>query len=208
MMPFRAPTIAFAVVAVLIAAGGGYATYRYLTTEAAPVVAASTGSPSIESEFDLVDQEGRAVRDEDLRGKWQLVFFGFTHCPDICPMALTNISAVLQELGPEATRDLQPLLVTVDPERDTPPVLKDYLASFDPRILALTGTPEQTAAALKGFRVYAAKQPLGDGGYTMDHSTFVYLMDQEGRYAMHFLAQLPVEEMATRLRERLGGRPA
>ena len=207
-MPLRAPTVAFAVAAALIVAGGSYMTYRLLTREAAPVVSTSTGSPLIKSEFELVDQSGRPIRDEDLRGKWQLVFFGFTACPDICPTTLSNITAVLEELGPEATRDLQPLLVTVDPERDTPPVLKDYVVPFDPRILALTGTPEQVAAALRGFRVYASKRPLEGGDYTMDHSAFIYLMDPQGAYATHFSAQTPIEDMATRLRERLGGGPS
>jgi protein SCO1 len=203
-MPFRAPIIAFAAAAALIVAGGSYMTYRLLTREAAPVVSTSTGSPLIRSEFELVDQSGRPIRDEDLRGKWQLVFFGFTACPDICPTTLSNITAALEELGPTAEK-LQPLLITVDPERDTPPVLKDYLASFDPRILALTGTPEQAAAALKGFRVYAAKNPTDGDDYTVDHSTFIYLMDPQGAYATHFSAQTPIEDMATKLRERLGG---
>jgi protein SCO1/2 len=202
-MPLRAPTIAFAVSAALIVAGGSYATYHWLTGSAALAPSASTGAPAITSEFELVDQTGRTVRDEDLRGKWQLVFFGFTTCPDICPTTLSKVTAALEELGPEATRDLRPLLITVDPERDTPPVLKDYLTAFDPRILGLTGTAEQVGAAFKGFRVYAAKRPLEGGGYTMDHSAFVYLIDPQGEYAAHFLAQIPVEDLVGKLRERL-----
>src|SRR3712207_9512812 len=89
------------------------------------------------SEFELVDQTGKTVRDEDFEGKWQLVFFGFTSCPDICPTTLANVTAALEQLGPTAEK-LQPLLITVDPERDTPPVLKEYLTAFDPRILSLT----------------------------------------------------------------------
>ena len=170
--------------------------------EDTPSEAAQT--PAIRSEFELVDQDGRTVRGADLRGKWQLVFFGFTSCPDICPTTLTNITTALEELGP-ASEKLQPLLITVDPERDTPAVLKEYLAAFDPRILGLTGTPEQVGAALRGFRVYAAKRPLEGSDYTMDHSTFVYLIDPQGAYAAHFLAQAPVDDMLSKLRERLSG---
>lgn len=161
--------------------------------------------PDIRSEFDLVDQDGRAVDGEDLHGKWQLVFFGFTACPDICPTTLTNVTAVIDELGPEATRDLQPLLITVDPDRDTPPVLKEYLTSFDPRILGLTGTPEQVKTALRAFRVYAAKNPTEGDDYTVDHSTFIYLMDRQGGYATHFSSQVSIEDMTARLRDRLAG---
>ena len=104
--------------------------------------------PVITSEFELVDQDGRTVRGEDLRGKLQLVFFGFTTCPDICPTTLTKITAALEELGADADT-LRPVLMTVDPERDTPAVLKEYLSAFDPRIIGLTGTPEQVEAALR-----------------------------------------------------------
>lgn len=162
----------------------------------------SSGTPAIRSEFELVDQNGRSVRGEDLRGRWQLVFVGFTSCPDICPTTLTNITTALEELGPLAER-VQPVLITVDPERDTPPVMKEYLSAFDRRILGLTGTPAQVEAALKSFRVYAAKRPLEGGDYTMDHSAFIYLMNTEGAYATHFSAQTPVEEMIGKLRERL-----
>lgn len=164
--------------------------------------AATAQTPVIRSEFELVDQTGKMVRGEDLRGKWQLVFVGFTSCPDICPTTLTNITTALEELGPAADK-VQPVLITVDPERDTPPVLKEYLAAFDPRIMGLTGTPAQVEAALKNFRVYAAKRPLEGADYTMDHSAFIYLMDTEGAYATHFSAQTPVEDMVGKLRERL-----
>jgi protein SCO1 len=160
---------------------------------------ATTGSPVITSEFELVDQTGKAVRDEDLDGKWQLVSFGFTSCPDICPTTLANVTAALEQLGP-AAEQLQPLLITVDPERDTAPVLKEYLTAFDPRILGLTGTPEQVEKALRSFRVYASKRPLDGGDYTMDHSAFVYLMDPQGGYAAHFSPQEPVEAMVGKIR--------
>lgn len=170
----------------------------WLAFRSAPSEATGQG-PVITSEFDLVDQTGKTVRDEDLGGKWQLVSFGFTSCPDICPTTLADITAALEELGPAADK-LQPLLITVDPERDTPPVLKEYLTAFDPRILGLTGTPEQVGAALRSFRVYASKRPLDGGGYTMDHSASVYLMDPQGAYTAHFSAQEPVERMVEKIR--------
>jgi protein SCO1/2 len=164
----------------------------------------ATGSPVITSEFELVDQTGKAVRDEDFDGKWQLVFFGFTSCPDICPTTLANVTAGLEELGP-AAEQLQPLLITVDPERDTAPVLKEYLTAFDPRILGLTGTPEQVGKALRSFRVYAGKRPLEKGDYTMDHSAFIYLMDPKGDYAAHLSPQEPVEAMVGKIRSTVDG---
>ena len=164
--------------------------------------AAVTEALAIKSEFELVDQTGRAVHDEDFPGKWQLVFFGFTSCPDVCPTTLGTVTAALKKLGPAAQK-LQPLLITVDPERDTPSVLKDYLTPFDPRILGLTGTPEQIQAASRSFRVYASKQPLEGNNYTMDHSSFIYLMDPKGEYVTHFETQTPIDEMVSEIRKRL-----
>ena len=168
----------------------------------AAVVGETTGTALVVSDFELVDQDGATVRDEDLRGRFQLVFFGFTACPDICPTTLTNITAVLEELGPDA-ESLVPLLITVDPERDTPAVLQEYLTAFDPRIRGLTGSPEQVAAALKSFRVYAARRDLEGGDYTMDHSTFIYLMDPDGAYRMHASASRSVEELVDGIRSAL-----
>jgi protein SCO1 len=196
---------AMAAAAVVAVAGAlGWVFSVWFPAEA-PVVRV-TGDPVTTSEFELVDQSGRAVRDEDLRGKWQLVFFGFTSCPDICPTTLTNVSTALKELGPATTGKLQPLLITVDPVRDEPVVLKEYLSSFDPRILGLTGTPEQVQQALRSFRVYASQRPLEEeGGYTVDHSTFIYLMDPQGDYAAHFSAQTPIEELVREVRARVDG---
>jgi protein SCO1/2 len=170
--------------------------------DTASVVGETTGTALVVSDFELLDQDGVTVRDEDLRGKFQLVFFGFTACPDICPTTLTNITAVLEELGPDA-EGLVPLLITVDPERDTPAVLKEYLTAFNPRIRGLTGSPEQVATALKSFRVYAAKRDLEGGDYTMDHSTFIYLMDGEGAYRMHASASRSVEDLVEGIRSAL-----
>jgi protein SCO1 len=190
-------------VAAVIATVGAFAWVASVWFPPEPVEQAKSG-PMLRSEFELVDQTGRAVRDDDLRGKWQLVFFGFTYCPDICPTTLTNISAALEGLGSVAEK-LQPLLITVDPERDTPGVLKEYLTSFDPRITGLTGTPEQVEKALRSFRVYVSKRPFEEGDYTLDHSTFIYLMDPQGDYAAHFSAQTPIEELVREVRARVDG---
>jgi protein SCO1 len=190
-------------VAVLVggAAALGWALSVWLAPTS-PAPEAATQASVITSEFELVDQTGKTVRDEDFDGKWQLVFFGFTSCPDICPTTLANVTTALEELGPAAEK-LQPLLVTVDPEHDTPPVLKEYLASSDPRILGLTGTPDQVEKALRSFRVYASKRPLDGGGYTMDHSAFMYLMDPAGHYAAHFSPREPVEDTVGKIRARI-----
>ena len=135
---------------------------------------AAVGGP-----FHLVDQDGKAVSDEDMKGRPFLVFFGFTHCPDVCPTTLFDVSQMLHALGPDAGR-IGALFITVDPERDTPAVLKDYLANFDPHLRALTGDPAAVNAALKAYRVYATKVPLEGGDYTMDHTAVVYLMDRNG----------------------------
>jgi protein SCO1/2 len=151
--------------------------------------------------FTLADQEGRTVTDADLKGKPFLVFFGFTHCPDVCPTALFDVSEVLRQLGPDADR-ARALFVTVDPERDTPEKLKEYLSSFDPHLRALTGTPEQVERMLKAYRVYAKKIPQGDS-YTMDHTALVYLMDKQGRFVAPFNLKRRPEEAAADLRRFL-----
>lgn len=181
----------------------GWSVSTWNAYHAASSEARATQAPGIASDFELVDQTGRTVRDEDFRGRWQLVFFGFTSCPDVCPTTLANMTAALEELGPDADK-LQPLLISVDPERDTPPVLRAYLTPFDPRILGLTGTPERVEAAIRRFGVYAAKRPLEGGNYTMDHSTVVYLMDPKGEYAANFSPQTPTDEMTKEIRNSMG----
>src|ERR1700746_718397 len=137
-------------------------------------VAGSPLAGAIGGPFQLVDQNGKTVTEADLRGKWSLIYFGYTHCPDACPTALNDISIALSDLG--AKRDaVRPVFITVDPERDTPEALKSYVMSFDAPILALTGTPEQVAKAAKGYRVYYAKHPEAGGDYSMDHSSVIYV---------------------------------
>ena len=162
----------------------------------------SAGASAIGGPFSLIDQDGRPVTDKDLRGRPFLVFFGFTHCPDVCPTALFEISEVLGKLGPEAQR-VSALFVTVDPERDTPAQMKDYLSSFNPRLVGLTGDPAAIAAVAKEYRVYVKKVPLDHGDYTMDHTALVYLMDKDGRFVMPFNLKRSTEDAAADLRRYL-----
>src|SRR4029079_11528424 len=124
--------------------------------------------------FSLTDQNDKPITAQDLKGHPFLVFFGFTPCHDVFPTTLFALSEILRALGPLA-KDVRALFVTVDPERDTPAVLKDYLSSFDPRIIGVTGDGTAVAAAEKAYRVYAKKVPIDGGGYTMDHTAIVYL---------------------------------
>ncbi len=152
--------------------------------------------------FELVDQNGRKVTERDLKGRPSLLFFGFTHCPDICPTTLFEVSEVLRALGHDGDR-INAYFVTVDPERDTPVVMKDYLSSFDPRLHALSGSPSAIEATEKAYRVYAKKVPLEGSDYTMDHSAIVYLMDKEGRFVAPFNLKRTPEAAADDLRRYL-----
>jgi protein SCO1 len=158
---------------------------------------AAVGGP-----FHLEDQNGKAVSDEDMKGKPFLVFFGFTHCPDICPTTLFDISQLMHALGPDAERT-GALFITVDPERDTPAVLKDYLSNFDPHLRGLTGDQAAISAATKAYRVYAKKVPLENGDYTMDHTAVVYLMDKDGHFVAPFDTKRSPEAEANDLRRYL-----
>jgi protein SCO1 len=161
-----------------------------------------TVSSGISASFSLVDQDGRPVNEKQFAGKPYLVFVGFTHCPDVCPTTLFQISEVLRAAG-EQGRDLRALFITVDPERDRPEVLKSYLASFDERIRGLTGDPEAVAAGLKNLRAYSRKVPTKDGDYTMEHTAFVYLMDKSGRFVSTFSLNRAPEEAARDLLKQL-----
>ena len=195
--PFARVLIVAAVLAVIAASA---ALWTFLNAPKPQVT--SSGTASVGGPFTLVDQHGKTVTDEAFRGRWMLVFFGFTHCPDICPTALNDLSMTLQELG-AASDKVQPIFITVDPERDTVRAMADYVANFDPRIVALTGTPEQIAQAAKAYRVYYKKVPQGDG-YTMDHTGILYLMDPQGRFTTHFTPNTSPADMAARIRKQLG----
>ena len=144
-----------------------------------------TAPAAIGGPFQLTDQAGQTVTDKDLKGRPTLIFFGFTHCPDVCPTALFEISEVLKAMGKDADR-VNAFFVSVDPERDTAAAMKDYLSSFDPHLKGLTGNPEAVAKVLSAYRVYSKKVPLKDGDYTMDHTALIYLMDRDGRFVSPF----------------------
>src|SRR5260370_5730925 len=135
--------------------------------------------------FSLVDQNSKPITDKDMNGHPFLVFFGFTHCPDVCPTTLFDVSEIFRALGPDA-KDVHALFITVDPERDTPAVLKDYLSSFDPRVIGVTGDSEAITAVVKAYRVYAKKVPTDRGGITMYHTAIVFLLVQVVRFVTSF----------------------
>jgi protein SCO1/2 len=152
--------------------------------------------------FSLTDHNGRTVTDQDLRGRPFLVFFGFTHCPDICPTTMFEISEIIRKLGPDGDR-VRAVFISVDPERDTPAALKDYVSSFDPRIIALTGDDAAIAGVAKAYRAIYRKVPLKEGGYTMDHTAIIYLMDKEGRFVTPFSLKRTTDAAAADLRKYL-----
>jgi protein SCO1/2 len=164
----------------------------------------AVSGPQIGGPFSLVDQDGKAVTQASYPGRHLLVFFGFTHCPDVCPLALGEVSVALDALGPAAAK-VQPLFITVDPERDTPAALKDFVSAFDDRIAGLTGSPEQVAAAARAYRVYFKKVPVeGALGYTMDHSAFVYLVGPDGKLEAFFTHETKGDAMAEKIRTFIG----
>ncbi len=152
--------------------------------------------------FRLTDQNGQVITEQSMKGKPTLIFFGFTRCPAVCPTSLFELSQVLGAMGPDADR-INAYFVSVDPERDTPQSMKDYLSSFDPHLKGLVGTPEATEKIEKAYRVYAKKVPLKDGDYTMDHTALIYLMDKSGNFVSPFNIKRKPEEAAADLKRYL-----
>jgi protein SCO1/2 len=155
-----------------------------------------SGGALIGGPFALETGDGKTVTDKDLRGHPFLVYFGYTHCPDVCPTTLAQIDDVLKRLP---DKPLKVLFVTVDPERDSPALMADYVSSFDPRIVGLSGSPEAVANMEKAYRVYARKAPGKDGDYSMDHSSVIYLMDAKGGFVEAFDVGRPPDEAAKEL---------
>ncbi len=155
--------------------------------------------------FQLVDQDGRPFTRENLKGKFTLLYFGYTYCPDVCPTGLSIIAEALEQLG-EPRRNVRVVMVTVDPERDTPEVLKDYMSNFGPEFIGLTGTPEQIRQMAKNWRAFYRKVPGTDAeSYTMDHSANTFLLDTNGNYIHHFAYGSPPDQMAKVLRQVITG---
>ncbi len=157
---------------------------------------ASSGEALIGGEFRLRNTDNLIVTNEDLQGQYTLVFFGFTQCPDVCPMTLTTISSVMDELGEEATK-ISPVFITIDPDRDSPKVMEDYLQAFHPSIIGLTGNHKDIKQAVKAYKVYTQYgKPDKDAAYEVMHSGYVYFMDKKGNYITHFSHDDSVEKMA------------
>src|SRR5262245_58272715 len=161
-----------------------------------------TAPAAIGGPFQLVDQSGAAVTEKTMQGKPSLIFFGFTHCPDVCPTSLFEMSEVLRAMGRDADR-VNAYFISVDPERDTVPAMKDYLSSFDPHLKGLTGDPQAIAKVASEYRVYAKKVTLQDSDYTMDHTALVYLIDRDGRFVGPFNLKRTPEEAAADLKHYL-----
>jgi len=177
---------------VLAAGLAGMAGWMALRREDGPI---PIGGP-----FRLRAADGREVTDADFRGRWMLVYFGYTRCPDACPTALQDMANALDALSADEKRRVSILFITVDPERDTPAVMQDYVTAFNAPITGLSGTPEQIAAVAKEYRVYYAKHPKANGEYDMDHSSIIYVMDPRGRFVANFTHESAPDDIAAKLR--------
>ena len=163
----------------------------------------ATSAVTIGGPFTLSTPDGTTVTDQTYRGKWLLVYFGYTFCPNSCPTTLLEVATALKKLGLDAAQ-VQPLFITVDPQRDTPKVMQDYVSSFNPAVIGLSGSPQAVEATEKTFRVFARKgQPQPDGDYSMDHSSIVYLMDKNGAFVEAFNVERSPEEAAKDLEKYL-----
>jgi protein SCO1 len=202
--PKRAPPfvlIAVALAGALVLASGVLIGLAF--RDNAKGVAGGPLGAAIGGDFSLIDQNGKPFTQANLQGKWNLVFFGYTHCPDICPTALNDLSLALDRLG-DKKKEVGIVFISVDPDRDTPAVLKPYVDSFGGPIEALTGPADAVARAAKDYRVYYAKHPRPDGGYDMDHSALIYIMDPQGRFTATFTPDDTPDTMASRLKKLLG----
>ncbi len=195
----RARLIAFVIGGFLIGTLAGVA-FLLLTNPRGHQAVQSSGTAQIGGPFTLVGAGGKTVTDREFRGRYMLVFFGFTHCPDICPAELQVLAQALDQLGDKAKK-VVPIFISVDPERDTPQVMADYVKSFGPNFVGLSGTPDQIAAVAKAYRVAYSKieNKASPGDYSVDHSALVYVMDPEGRYVTHFSYGMSADEVAEKL---------
>jgi protein SCO1 len=200
----RGRLLTIIVAGFLIGALGGAA--ALLLSRGAPQTIVTSGKALVGGPFKLVDQHGKTVTDRDFRGGYMLVFFGFTHCPDICPAELQVISAALDALGPKADK-VVPIFITLDPERDTPEVMGDYVKNFGTNFVGLSGSAEAIAQAAKAYRVaYSKFVPEGQEdskNYSVDHSALVYLMGPDGQYVTHFSYGTPAQKMRETLQRYL-----
>jgi protein SCO1 len=189
-----------AILALVLAGASALAVAEALLVVTPQPMVTTSGTAAIGGPFTLLTADGKSVSDQSYRGKWLLIFFGYTFCPDACPTALSNISVALEKLV-----KLQPLFVTVDPQRDTPGVMADYLKSFDPRIIGLTGTQAQIDGVVKEYRIYVAQQKSEAGGddYLVSHSAYIFLLDPQGRFVNVIQGSESGEQIAAWLRKQM-----
>jgi cytochrome oxidase Cu insertion factor (SCO1/SenC/PrrC family) len=192
-------------IAVVIAIGAYYAQKASHTITASQeqqkqAEVQSSGTAAIGGEFSLIDQNGNTFTHENLKGHYSLVFFGFANCPDMCPTALTSITQAMELLPEDTANRITPVFITIDPKRDTPEALKAYAANFHPRLTALSGTREQTMQAATAFKVYHQVADPSVEDYMVNHSGFIYVMDEQGNYVRHFSHTTAPDAMAEDLR--------
>ncbi len=199
-MPRNPLVRVFAIVVLALAVIAGFVLY---TPWGRQIWQSQTNVALIGGPFHLIDQNGQPRSDSDFRGQYLLVFFGFTNCPDVCPTTLNTVTNAMDKLGSEAAK-VTPIFITVDPERDTPAVLKAYAANFTPRLVALSGSPDAIAAAAKLYRIYYKR--VGEGAdYSMDHTALLYLMGPDGNYLAHFSPDATADDIAKDLHARIQG---
>ena len=201
-MPRRAILLFSATLLFLAIAIGGYSLLLR-----PPPGGSGTGVALVGGPFSLIDHTGKPVSEQDFRGRFMLVFFGYTYCPDVCPTELQVMMAALDQLGPEAGK-IQPVFISIDPERDTAEVLATYVGNFGPRLIGLTGTTEEIASVAKAYRVYYAKAgKSGSEEYLMDHSSILYLMGPDGSFVRHFTYTTDASALAADLKKVLISSP-
>lgn len=193
-------------VAVVAGVAIGVGARLLMPGDGTSVIRQTLVDPGIGGPFHLTDQEGHPRTDADFRGKLMLVEFGYTFCPDVCPLGLQLFADVMDQLGPDADK-VQPIFITVDPTRDTPDQLRSYVANFSPRIVGLTGSEQEVATTAKEYRVYykLAADHATNANYSVDHSAILYLMDRNGRFVTHFTHETPVDRVVTTIRANLAG---
>jgi protein SCO1/2 len=198
-MPSRR-TLIFAVTVLLIALATAAAALVFMPRMGPQV----SGTPLIGGPFTLTDQNGKRVTEKTYAGKYLLIFFGYTYCPDVCPSELQVMSAALDQLGSDAEK-IQPLFITIDPARDNPQVVKEYVSNFNPRLVGLTGSEQDVADVAAKYRVYYAKAPGTNSGtdYLMDHSAIVYLMRPDGTFLKHFTYGTDPKALADAIRKAM-----
>lgn len=200
-MPSRAKIYTSISLLLLAALVGGYALLSR------PTVPGGIGTALIGGPFTLTDQNGRRVTEKDFLGKYMLIFFGYTYCPDVCPTELQVMTAALDEMG-AAAEQIQPIFITVDPQRDTPDIVKSYVENFGPRLVGLTGSADEIAVAAKAYRVYFAKAGKTDSqDYLMDHSSIIYLMGPDGQFRKHFTYTTDAAKLADGIASAMAGSP-